>query len=309
MTRTGSPNELSELSRTNSKRRSFDRATQGQYPPGSTFKVVTAAAGLDSGTITPETTINAPGALDVQGQPLQNDFNEDFGADHPRHGADQLGQHLVRPARRTGRRGRRCSNTWKRSASTRRRRSTCPPIRSRRAASSTKRRAARPQRPGRHRPASRSARSGCGDAAADGRGGGRRRQRGQADEAADLEPGGRPRRAGRQAARPLRVQPADQRGDRRRADDGDGRRGQRRDRHQRGDLRASRSPARPAPRKRPATRPAAAAPKRTRPGSSASPRPTTRRSRSRRRSSARAFGNDVAAPIFRDVAETILNGE
>jgi peptidoglycan glycosyltransferase len=58
----------------------FNRATQGQYPPGSTFKVVTAAAGLDSGTITPETTINAPGSLEVQGQPLANDFNEDWGS-------------------------------------------------------------------------------------------------------------------------------------------------------------------------------------------------------------------------------------
>ena len=58
----------------------FDRATQGQYPPGSTFKVVTAAAGLDSGAITPQTTIDAPGTLDIQGQELNNDFNEDFGA-------------------------------------------------------------------------------------------------------------------------------------------------------------------------------------------------------------------------------------
>lgn len=58
----------------------LDRATQGQYPPGSTFKVVTAAAGLDSGTITPESTINAPGTLAVQGQPLQNDFNQSFGS-------------------------------------------------------------------------------------------------------------------------------------------------------------------------------------------------------------------------------------
>ncbi|HEX8959033.1 MAG TPA: penicillin-binding protein 2 [Solirubrobacterales bacterium] len=57
----------------------LDRATQGQYPPGSTFKVVTAAAGLDSGTITPESTIDAPGTLAVQGQPLQNDFNQSFG--------------------------------------------------------------------------------------------------------------------------------------------------------------------------------------------------------------------------------------
>ena len=57
----------------------LNRATQGEYPPGSTFKVVTAAAGLDSGTIGPETTIDAPGTLEIQGQPLQNDFNESFG--------------------------------------------------------------------------------------------------------------------------------------------------------------------------------------------------------------------------------------
>jgi len=57
----------------------LNRATQGLYPPGSTFKVVTAAAGLESGVITPETTINAPGSLEVEGTPLQNDFNQDFG--------------------------------------------------------------------------------------------------------------------------------------------------------------------------------------------------------------------------------------
>jgi peptidoglycan glycosyltransferase len=57
----------------------LNRATQGLYPPGSTFKVVTAAAGLQSGTITPETTIDAPGTLEVEGTPLQNDFNQSFG--------------------------------------------------------------------------------------------------------------------------------------------------------------------------------------------------------------------------------------
>jgi peptidoglycan glycosyltransferase len=57
----------------------LDRATQGRYPPGSTFKVVTAAAGLDSGAIGPESTIDAPGTLTIQGQPLQNDFNQGFG--------------------------------------------------------------------------------------------------------------------------------------------------------------------------------------------------------------------------------------
>lgn len=73
------PFELSKLNENEVESPLLDRATQGQYPPGSTFKVVTAASGLDSGTITPETTIDAPGELDVQGQPLQNDFTENFG--------------------------------------------------------------------------------------------------------------------------------------------------------------------------------------------------------------------------------------
>jgi len=73
------PYKFSKLSTNNIERPLYDRATQGQYPPGSTFKVVTAAAGLESGTITPETPIDAPGSLEVEGTPLQNDFNEDFG--------------------------------------------------------------------------------------------------------------------------------------------------------------------------------------------------------------------------------------
>ncbi|MDX6595214.1 MAG: penicillin-binding protein [Solirubrobacterales bacterium] len=74
------PYELSKLNRNTIETPLLNRATQGLYPPGSTFKVVTAAAGLESGTITPETTIEAPGTLEVEGTPLQNDFNQDFGA-------------------------------------------------------------------------------------------------------------------------------------------------------------------------------------------------------------------------------------
>jgi peptidoglycan glycosyltransferase len=40
--------------------------------------VVTAAAALDSGTITPETVINAPGSITDEGLPLENDFNASY---------------------------------------------------------------------------------------------------------------------------------------------------------------------------------------------------------------------------------------
>ena len=74
------PFDFEQLSQNEIERPLVNRATQGLYPPGSTFKVVTAAAGLDSGAITPESTINAPGSLEVEGTPLQNDFNQDFGS-------------------------------------------------------------------------------------------------------------------------------------------------------------------------------------------------------------------------------------
>jgi len=40
-----------------------DRAVSGLYPPGSTYKIVTAAAGLAEGAITPQTIINCPGEI------------------------------------------------------------------------------------------------------------------------------------------------------------------------------------------------------------------------------------------------------
>lgn len=73
------PYDLEKLNTDELETPLLNRATQGLYPPGSTFKVVTAAAGLESGTITPETTIDAPGSLEVEGTPLQNDFNQSFG--------------------------------------------------------------------------------------------------------------------------------------------------------------------------------------------------------------------------------------
>jgi peptidoglycan glycosyltransferase len=74
------PKTLSKLNTAEIARPLYNRATQGQYPPGSTFKVVTAAAGLESGVITPETTINAPGVIEDEGHELANDYNQDWGS-------------------------------------------------------------------------------------------------------------------------------------------------------------------------------------------------------------------------------------
>jgi penicillin-binding protein A len=73
------PYELEKLIQSELERPLVNRATQGQYPPGSTFKVVTAAAGLESGAITPGTTIDAPGTIVDEGHELNNDFNRNWG--------------------------------------------------------------------------------------------------------------------------------------------------------------------------------------------------------------------------------------
>ncbi|MRU15052.1 penicillin-binding protein 2 [Roseovarius sp. A21] len=45
-----------------------NKAVQGVYPPGSTFKMVTVLAALEAGTIDPEETIYCPGHLEVAGR-------------------------------------------------------------------------------------------------------------------------------------------------------------------------------------------------------------------------------------------------
>ena len=57
----------------------LNRATQAHYAPGSTFKIVTATAAIDSGLYTPDSVINGNSPITVSGVPLQNDGNQSWG--------------------------------------------------------------------------------------------------------------------------------------------------------------------------------------------------------------------------------------
>jgi penicillin-binding protein A len=57
----------------------FNRATQSGYPPGSTFKVVTDVAAIDTGRFTPDSVLDGRSPQIVSGTPLANDGGESFG--------------------------------------------------------------------------------------------------------------------------------------------------------------------------------------------------------------------------------------
>lgn len=78
------PNDLRsqaryEALRTDSNAPLLNRVTQAGYPPGSTFKVVTAIAAIDSGRYTPESRISGRNNKVISGVPLRNFGDEDFG--------------------------------------------------------------------------------------------------------------------------------------------------------------------------------------------------------------------------------------
>jgi peptidoglycan glycosyltransferase len=57
----------------------LNRATQGLFVPGSTFKIVTAAAALDTGAFTPSSSFYDPGYCTEYGQQVSNAGNPDQG--------------------------------------------------------------------------------------------------------------------------------------------------------------------------------------------------------------------------------------
>jgi peptidoglycan glycosyltransferase len=58
----------------------LNRATQAKYPPGSTFKVVTASAAVDTGKYNPNSFISGKSPKVISGVELKNFGNENFGA-------------------------------------------------------------------------------------------------------------------------------------------------------------------------------------------------------------------------------------
>jgi peptidoglycan glycosyltransferase len=57
----------------------LNRTTQSGYPPGSTFKVVTAIAAMDSGRYEPTSIVNGRNGKPISGVPLNNFGGADFG--------------------------------------------------------------------------------------------------------------------------------------------------------------------------------------------------------------------------------------
>jgi peptidoglycan glycosyltransferase len=57
----------------------FNRAVQTNYQPGSTFKVVTAAAALDTGKVTPDSIVDGSSPQTISGVPLANSGGVSYG--------------------------------------------------------------------------------------------------------------------------------------------------------------------------------------------------------------------------------------
>lgn len=74
------PNKITSPGGIGGAASTLNRATQGRYPPGSTFKVVTAAAGIDTGRYKPDSVISGKSPKIISGVPLSNFGGENFGA-------------------------------------------------------------------------------------------------------------------------------------------------------------------------------------------------------------------------------------
>jgi penicillin-binding protein A len=75
----GERERFARLNRDEANAPLVNRATQNGYPPGSTMKVVTAAAALDTGRYRPDSVVNGDNGKEISGVPLNNFGGQSFG--------------------------------------------------------------------------------------------------------------------------------------------------------------------------------------------------------------------------------------
>jgi penicillin-binding protein A len=73
------PSKIGRLERDRANQPLLNRSTQELYPPGSTFKVVTAAAAMDSGKVNPDSVIDGSSPREISGVALSNSGGQSFG--------------------------------------------------------------------------------------------------------------------------------------------------------------------------------------------------------------------------------------
>lgn len=71
---------LARLNTDEQRKPLVNRAVQFGYAPGSSMKLVTLVAALDSGALQPQSTVDGSNNVKISGVPLPNDFNESFGS-------------------------------------------------------------------------------------------------------------------------------------------------------------------------------------------------------------------------------------
>jgi peptidoglycan glycosyltransferase len=72
-------NAFANANKDNKNKPLVNRAVQFGAAPGSTFKVVTSTAAIDTGRFSPDSTVDGDSGQKISAVPLANDFNQDFG--------------------------------------------------------------------------------------------------------------------------------------------------------------------------------------------------------------------------------------